>query len=312
MSKQVTFYALIALKKHSCLFAAAPWHIFCWNTTLLEKGVKRVLFMISVIRSGIDAALNDLGVTSNNIANAKTTGFKKRQATFADIYGHTDAIKTSGARIGMGSLTEENRVLNAQGTLQQTGDVLDLAIEGQGLFTLVDVDRPDEKLYTRDGSFTVNADGLIANTDGMQLMSALGAPITVPMTANTATNVNGTETFIETRLTGVAIRTDGKIEATYGNNSTFFVGQVGLSIFADPNRLTPIGQNYFTENVSSGAGVLGAPIEEGRGKVHSGALEMSNIDMTSELTNLMRAQQAFSGSSRLLQAENEMTRKLTQ
>ena len=268
--------------------------------------------MISVIRSGIDAALNDLGVTSNNIANAKTTGFKKRQATFADIYGHTDAIKTSGARIGMGSLTEENRVLNAQGTLQQTGDVLDLAIEGQGLFTLVDADRPDEKLYTRDGSFTVNANGLIANTDGMQLMSALGAPITVPMTANTATNVNGTETFIETRLTGVAIRTDGKIEATYGNNSTFFVGQVGLSIFADPNRLTPIGQNYFKENVKSGAGVLGAPIEEGRGKVHSGALEMSNIDMTSELTNLMRAQQAFSGSSRLLQAENEMTRKLTQ
>ena len=124
---------------------------------LLSNGsVKRVLFMISVIKSGIEAALNDLGVTSNNIANAKTTGFKKRQATFADIYGHTDAIKISGARIGMGSLTAENRVLNAQGTLQQTGDVLDLAIEGQGLFTLVDADRPDEKLYTRDGAFTVN------------------------------------------------------------------------------------------------------------------------------------------------------------
>ena len=268
--------------------------------------------MISVIRSGIDAALNDLGVTSNNIANAKTTGFKKRQATFADMYGHTDAIKTPGARIGMGSLTEENRVLNAQGTLQQTGDVLDLAIEGQGMFTLVDAARPDEKLYTRDGSFTVNTDGLIANTDGMQLMSALGAPITVPMTANTATNVNGTETFVEMRLTGVAIRTDGRIEATYGNNNTFFVGQVGMSMFADPNRLTPIGQNYFKENANSGTGVLGAPIEDGRGKVHSGALEMSNIDMTSELTNLMRAQQAFSGSSRLLQAESEMTRKLTQ
>ncbi len=83
-------------------------------------------------------------------------------------------------------------------------------------------------------------------------------------------------------------------------------------MFADPNRLTPIGQNYFKENVKSGAGVIGAPIEQGRGKVHSGALEMSNIDMTSELTDLMRAQQAFSGSSRLLQAESEMTRKLTQ
>ena len=268
--------------------------------------------MISVIRSGIDAALNDLGVTSNNIANAKTTGFKKRQASFADIYGHTDAIKTSGARIGMGSLTAENRVLNKQGAFQQTGDVLDLAIEGQGLFTLIDADRPDDKFYTRDGSFTVDAAGLVVNSDGKQLLSALGTQITVPMTANIPISVNGTETLTETRLTGVAIRTDGRVEATYGNNSTFFLGQVGLSMFADPNRLTPVGQNYFKENAKSGAGVIGAPIEQGRGKVHSGALEMSNIDMTSELMSLMRAQQAFSGSSRLLQAESEMTRKLTQ
>ena len=268
--------------------------------------------MISVIRSGINAALNDLGVTSNNIANARTTGFKKRQATFADVYGNTDAIKTSGARIGMGAVTAENRVLNAQGAFQQTGDVLDIAIEGQGLFALIDADSPENKLYTRDGSFTVNADGLISNTDGKQLMSSLDTPITIPMTANVPTLVNGTQTSIETRLTGVAIRTDGRIEAAYGNNATFFVGQVGLSMFADPNRLTPIGQNYFEENSRSGAGVLGPPIEGGRGKVHSGALEMSNIDMTSELTDLMRAQQAFSGSSRLLQAESEMTRKLTQ
>ena len=153
--------------------------------------------MISVIRSGIDVALNDLSVTSNNIANAKTTGFKKRQATFADVYGQTDAIKTSGARIGMGAVTSENRLMSEQGSFQQTGDVFDLAIEGQGMFTLADAARPDEKLYTRDGSFTVNNDGLIANADGMQLMSAFGAAITVPMKANTATNVNGTETFTE-------------------------------------------------------------------------------------------------------------------
>jgi flagellar hook protein FlgE len=268
--------------------------------------------MISVIRSGIDAALNDLGVTSNNIANAKTTGFKKRQATFADVYGQTESIKTSGARIGMGAVTTENRLMSEQGSLQQTGDVLDLAIEGQGMFTLVDAARPDEKLYSRDGSFTVNKEGLIANADGMQLMSALGAAITVPMTANTATTVNGAQIFTEAPLTNVAIRSDGSVEATYGKDNTFFVGQIGLANFADPNRLTPIGQNYFKENTRSGAGILGAPIEEGRGKVHSGALEMSNIDMTSELTNLMRAQQAFSGSSRLLQSETEMARKFTQ
>lgn len=266
--------------------------------------------MISVIRSGIDAALNDLGVTSNNIANAKTTGFKKRQATFSDVYGNTDSIKMTGARIGMGAITSENRVMSKQGTLQQTGDVLDLAIEGRGLFTVVDEARPDERLYTRDGSFTVSADGLVANADGLQLMSAFGTPITVPMKASTAVSINGTETFIESPLTGVAIRSDGSVEATYGKNNTFSVGQIGLSIFADPNRLTPVGQNYFRENAKSGVGDLGAPIEVGRGKVHSGALEMSNIDMTTELTSLMRAQQAFSGSSRLLQNMKEMSRRL--
>jgi len=265
--------------------------------------------MISTIRSGMNAAMSELDVTSNNIANAKTTGFKKRQATFADIYGHTDAIKSTGARIGMGALTAENRVMNQQGTLQQTGDVLDIAIEGQGMFTLVNEARPNEKLYTRDGSFTVNANGQIANAEGMQLLAATGTPITIPMQATgTADGV----TFAPIPLTGVAIRNDGTVEATYGADRVFNVGQVGLSVFADPNRLTPIGQNFFKENARSGAGVLGAPIEDGRGKVHSGALEMSNIDMTSELTNLMRAQQAFSGTSRLLQSATEMARKLTQ
>ena len=190
--------------------------------------------MISVIRSGIDTALNDLGVTSNNIANAKTTGFKKRQATFADVYGNTDAIKISGARIGMGAVTSENRVLNAQGAFQQTGDVLDIAIEGRGLFALIDADNPENKFYTRDGSFTVNADGLISNTDGKQLMSALDAPITIPMTASIPTLVNGTQTVTETRLTGVAIRTDGRIEAAYGNNATFLSARLGCRCLLIP------------------------------------------------------------------------------
>jgi len=265
--------------------------------------------MISVIRSGIDAALKDIDVTSNNIANAKTTGFKKREATFADVYANNDSIKTHGGRLGMGALTAENRVWNQQGTFQQTGDVLDLAIEGQGMFTLVDAARPDQNFYTRDGSFTVGVDGMIATTDGMQLMSSLGQPITVPLMAK---GTKDGDSFEPLPLTGVVIRSDGTVEAAYGADRVYNVGQVGLAMFADANRLTAIGQNLFTDNPRSGAGVLGAPIADGRGKLHSGALEMSNIDMTYELTDLMRAQQAFSGSSRLLQTESEMARKFTQ
>ncbi len=256
--------------------------------------------MISVIRSGFDAALKDIDVTSNNIANAKTTGFKKRQATFADVYGNTNSIAVQGARVGLGATLAENRIWNQQGALQQTGAVLDLAIEGSGMFNLIDPARPDQSFYTRDGSFFVNSDGLISNNEGMELMSSLGQNITVPMVAN------------ETALTGVAIGNNGIVQASYGTSQVFAVGQIGLASFADSNRLTAVGQNLFKANVSSGQGVLGEPVSDGRGKVHSGALEMSNIDMTSELTTLMRAQQAFSGSSRLLQAQTEMARKFTQ
>ena len=149
------------------------------------------------------------------------------------------------------------------------------------MFTLVDADRPDE-----------NSTHAMGHSQSMRWSDrkyrwyavdvSTGAPITVPMTANTTTNVNGTETFTETRLTGIDW-TNGKIEATYGNNSTFFWG-VGLSIFSDPNRLTPIGQNYFKEMFGQ---VLACWAHQLRRAWQSafGALEMSNIDMTSELTN---------------------------
>jgi flagellar hook protein FlgE len=168
------------------------------------------------------------------------------------------------------------------------------------MFAIVDLDQPNQKFYTRDGSFSVSAEGLISNAEGMALMSSSETSITVPMTVN------------NTALTGVSINNDGSVNAAYGIDEVLSVGQVGLATFADPNRLTAIGQNLFKENASSGEGVLGGPVSDGRGKIHSGALEMSNIDMTSELTNLMRAQQAFSGSSRLMQAETEMARKFTQ
>ena len=106
------------------------------------------------------------------------------------------------------------------------------------------------------------------------------------------------------------IRSDGTVEASYGPNQVFAVGKVGLSTFADANLLTPIGQNLFRENPRSGEGQLGAPVADGRGKIHSGALEMSNTDMTDEMAKLIKAQQAFSGSSRLMQSEGEMIRRL--
>jgi flagellar hook protein FlgE len=266
--------------------------------------------MLSVIRSGMSAAMSDIGVTSNNIANARTTGFKKRETSFADVYVSSVSVGV-GNRVGSGVTTPEIRVTSSQGNLKQTGDVLDLAIEGQGMFTLLDTNAGlDNKLYTRDGSFSVDQDGDIATTEGYKLMSSTGTMIRIPPRAAGVITADGYKSLDDIALTGVVIRSDGTVEASYGPDQVFAVGKVGLSTFADANLLTPVGQNLFRENPRSGQGQLGAPVADGRGKIHSGALEMSNTDMTDEMAKLIKAQQAFSGSSRLMQSEGEMIRRL--
>ena len=264
--------------------------------------------MISVIRSGMDAALQNLDVTSNNIANARTTGYKRREAMFTDMYSSAVASST-GDRLGIGVQTPEIRMGQKQGNLQKTNAVLDLAIEGEGMFTLRNMNDAQSFLYTRDGSFTIDSESEIATTEGYKVLSSNGNAISVPMRAAAVVDETGVEELGMLALTGVAIQPNGAVEATYGGNRIFVVAKVGISSFADSASLTPIGNNMFQDNSKSGAGVIGNAVTEGRGKIYSGALEMANTDITEELSNMIRAQQAFSGSSRLLQAETEMVRK---
>ena len=114
----------------------------------------------------------------------------------------------------------------------------------------------------------------------------------------------------EEKITSIVITENGNIQATYGGTNSVSIGKIGLASFSDPNRLTPIGANLFRHSRESGLGILGVPAAAGRGKIHSGALEMANTNITEELSNMIRAQQAFSGSSRLLQSEAEMVKKL--
>jgi len=266
------------------------------------------VIMISVIRSGMTAALSDLDVTSNNIANAGTTGFKRRDASFTDVYADTVAISVGG-RVGSGVRTPEVRYNGSQGNLKQTGAVLDLAVEGQGMFALRDMNNQAEVLYTRDGAFMVDRDGEISTDEGYKVLSSNGNTIKVPSRAAVAVDNSGVDKLGDLPLTAVAIQPDGSVEATYGGTKVFVVAKVGLASFADATRLTAIGNNLFRQNLQSGVGLIGEAVTGGRGKIHSGALEMSNIDMTTELTKLIRAQQTFSGASRLLQSETEMVRK---
>lgn len=266
--------------------------------------------MISVVRNGMRAALLQLDTTTNNVANAGTTAFKTRDTNFVDLYSST--VDTSArSRLGLGASDQEIRMSQKQGELKKTGVVLDLAIEGGGMFALQDRTSPQENLYTRDGSFSINDQGVIVSSDGYVLLSSQGQEIMIPPRASGYFAADGFRAFDEAPLTSVSIGTNGSVEVTYGANNIFSVGTIGLAAFSDPNRLTPIGANLFRSNDDVGEGEIGAALTGGRGKVHSGALEMANVNMTTELTNMIRAQQAFSGSSRLMQAEVEMLRKFT-
>ena len=266
--------------------------------------------MMSVIRSGLDAAIQNLDVTSNNIANARTTGYKKRQATFTDVYS-TKITTATGDRLGIGVQMPEIRASQAQGNLQKTDTVMDLAIEGEGLFALRDEANLVSNVYTRDGSFTLNKEGDVVNRDGYRLMSSNNEPINIPLKATGIRTAAGFRAFGEERnITAIMITENGNIQVTYGGDNIVSLGRVGLASFSDPNKLTPVGANLFRHSRESGLGVLGVPAANGRGKIHSGALEMANTNITEELSNMIRAQQAFSGSSRLLQSEAEMVKKL--
>ena len=262
--------------------------------------------MISVIRSGLDASMKQISVLSNNIANARTTGFKKSMASFQDVYAQKASLLNPG-KIGHGARTENVRPSQVQGPLTQTDQTLDLAVEGQGMFVVKRADDTDAdaQSYTRDGSFSLDNEGFMITTNGHRVLSDQGQFLQVPLE-----RVIGEDRLALEQLT---IDEYGNVRAQLGRNRVENVGRVGLALFADINRLTPVGNNLFKANEASGAAELGSGLDANGlyGKVLSGALEMANTDMTSELSVLIQAQQAFSGSSRMLQAETDMTKRFT-
>ncbi|MGB0163394.1 MAG: flagellar hook-basal body protein [Candidatus Puniceispirillaceae bacterium] len=262
--------------------------------------------MISVIRSGLDASMKQISVLSNNIANARTTGFKKSMASFQDVYAQKASLLNPG-KIGHGARTENVRPSQVQGPLTQTDQTLDLAVEGQGMFVVKRADDTDAdaQSYTRDGSFSLDNEGFMITTNGHRVLSDQGQFLQVPLE-----RIIGEDRLALEQLT---IDEYGNVRAQLGRNRVENVGRVGLALFADINRLTPVGNNLFKANEASGAAELGSGLDADGlyGKVLSGALEMANTDMTSELSVLIQAQQAFSGSSRMLQAETDMTKRFT-
>ena len=251
--------------------------------------------------TGMMAQQLNVDVLSNNIANMTTTGFKQSRAAFHDLLyqninrpgsSSSDAGTTlpSGLQVGLGTKAAGVYRIHTQGTVQVTGNELDLAIKGDGFFQ---IDMPDgSTAYTRDGSFQMNESGQIVTIDGY----VVSPSITIPDDA-ISVDING----------------QGEVVVAYtGQAATSTIGQLQLADFANPAGLEAIGNNLLLETSASGSPSTSAPGSNQFGSIEQGALEESNVNVVSAMTELISAQRAYEMNSNVISTSDEMLQSLTQ
>lgn len=254
-----------------------------------------------ISKSGLDAQQTNISVTSNNLANASTVGFKKGRAIFEDLLyqnvnqpgGRSSADTTlpSGLMLGAGTKVVATQKQFSQGDVNTTGNSLDLMINGRGFF---EIQMPDgTTCYTRNGQFTLNEEGTIVTVgSGYPLLPE----IQVPENAKS-----------------ISVSSDGQVSiATSAEAEAQVVGQLTVTTFVNETGLEPIGENLFAETQASGASIQGIAGADGVGKISQGALEVSNVNVTEELVNLITAQRVYEMNSKVLSTVDEMMGALTQ
>jgi flagellar hook protein FlgE len=266
--------------------------------------------MYGIIRSGMSTAMHEIAVVSNNIANSGSTGFKKSDVSFNDIYGSATPDTVARTQAGFGSAIAGTRRNDGQGAIVDRAGALNLAIVGPGMLTVSppgsDGAPSGNLFYTRSGELTIDKDGYLKTSDGAYVQgTAAGTETSGTLSALQIPFNDGEEA-----LTGLEITTSGLISATYGSSITER-GTLALATFANQGALKNVGSARFAETTYSGQPTFGMAGQSGFGTLQAGALEGSNVDITQEMTVMIRAQQQFSGSARVLQANSDMVEKLT-
>lgn len=253
-----------------------------------------------IAKSGLDAQQTQLDVTSNNLANVSTNGFKRARAVFEDLLyqtlrqpGASSSAQTqipSGLQIGTGVRPVATERNFTQGNLTQTGNSLDIAIQGEGFFQ---IQLPDGTLgYTRDGAFQKDSQGQIVTANGYPLSPA----ITLPSNA-----------------ISVTVGTDGVVTVLQSGSPTpVQVGQIQLASFVNNGGLQSMGQNLYLETASSGTATPNTPGTNGVGLLNQGYVETSNVNVVEELVNMITTQRAYEINSRAIQTSDQMLARLTQ
>jgi flagellar hook protein FlgE len=259
--------------------------------------------------SGIGGMKNfqvKLDVIGNNIANVNTYGFKKGRTIFKDLVSQqiSGASGASGGKggvnpkqVGLGSQLSAIDTVHTQGSLQTTGRVLDLAISGDGFFVVGNVATPPgaatNLAYTRAGNFYLDQNGDIVNADGFYLVNTTGQSIRIPTTAQS-----------------MSIGADGTVSYVDASGNLVTAGTIRLAKFNNNEGLEKVGQNLYRPTTNSGAAVNTSPGLNGAGILVPGTLEMSNVDLAEEFTEMIVAQRGFQANTRIITTSDEILQEL--
>lgn len=250
---------------------------------------------LHIAATGMRAQELNVEVISNNVANMRTTGYKRQRADFQDLLyqnlrrmGTTSSasgtIVPTGVQIGSGVKTAATARIMSQGNVAPTGKELDVAVRGEGFFQ---IDLPDGgTAYTRDGSFERDANGQLVTIDGYTVQPG----IVIPEDAR-----------------DITISAVGEVQVLDGNNAIQVLGQLQIARFVNKSGLEAIGDNLFLETESSGAAVVGNPGDAGFGDLMQKHLEMANVEAVGEISDLIAAQRAYEMNSRIIKAADEMS-----
>ncbi len=251
--------------------------------------------------TGMNGQQHQIDTISNNLSNVNTTGYKQQRAEFEDlIYQNVklagtpateDTVTPVGIQMGSGvKLGATQRMFN-QGSLQNTGNITDLAVTGEGFFRVMQYD--GSYAYTRDGSFKVDSSGQLVTNNGHRVMPEIIMP----------------DNFL---IDTLAVSQDGRVTVKVaGNDIPLEIGQMELYRFPNPPGLEADGQNLFVETNASGQALAGRPGFDGFGEVQHKFLEMSNVSVVNEMTQMIVAQRAYEFNSKAIQTSDAMLQVAT-
>ena len=269
--------------------------------------------MLRSLDSGVSAMQQfqqELDVIGNNIANVNTIGYKDARVDFADALSQTLCSNGAGGLVQVGDGVVSDAIDNnfTQGAISPTGSNTDLAVSGQGFFMVRDPDT-GETFATRAGNFQVDPNGYLVTSTGMRVQGYSDAGLAT--VGDIKVDNSGAPGGSTSGIKSFSFGTDGKLSVTLEDGTAFTRGQVLLQNFRSPQALAKAGNNLFSNTAAAGPLVqLTVPSSNGTGTIVAGSLEMSNVDLANEFSQMITAQRAFQASARVITTSDEILQEL--